>query len=130
MINYFCLDVSGSISQDMFERAQQHLYERARIGVDFVVLFDAQPIGLWPVVQVAASYQDVLSLLTALSVPQEMGRGGTSSKGVPELVKSHASSRSLMSRDCYRLVVLTDGFMLEDDMKVFDEFISLLERVH
>jgi hypothetical protein len=47
-VKYFCLDVSGSMGTDDVRRALSVMADRAK-PTDFVVLFDCEVLGVWPV---------------------------------------------------------------------------------
>lgn len=104
MITVHCVDVSGSMSQEQIEQAQQEVMRRFKPR-DIVVLFD---INFQIVSDLERKFNDYLR-------GNVIGRGGTDPTAAVEFAKKHNA----------RSIIYTDGFILDTDLSKGDEIVIL-----
>ena len=122
---YFCVDVSGSISDQDLEVAIATITARAAGGKqgDYVLLFDAKVHGIWPVEDVLGrSFGEPSDLLRKL-IPQWVGGGGSSSHEVLDAIEAHRKKHGI-EEEAHK-VLLSDLMMLYSDLAIFDEKINI-----
>ena len=117
---YFCLDVSGNMSADTAQMAIEHVIVRARKKGDFLLAFDTQVYGVWPVEEVLGKLTaDAKDLLQTLCGGVK-GRGGADPREALRAVVEHAQTNTI--RDT-QTVLISDGYMF--DAELFGECIKL-----
>jgi len=118
---YFCLDVSGSMSEQQLQMAFEQVATRARKTGDFLVAFDHEPYGILPVEEVLGKLvMDAQDLVRTLC-PAMKGRGGTDARPVLQAVSDHARDHHVLAH----IVLISDGELPNDDLKRFDEFVRI-----
>jgi predicted metal-dependent peptidase len=117
---YFCLDVSGSMCSDDIRRALSIIADHAK-PTDFLLLFDCEVQGIWPVDQaMKLSKTDPETAVERLCTGVNKGRGGTDANPVFVEIEKREGKLSNV-----HTVLLSDGFMGEGQVDTFDEFVNV-----
>ena len=121
-VQYFCLDISGSMGSDDVSLAVEMVQIRSKRG-DFFLMFDSEVYGPWPVEDALGKiYGDPNDMISTLCSKRVVGRGGFDTREVLQTVHLHQQHNRIYGG---KLVLLSDGFMPEENIKVFDEFVKI-----
>lgn len=93
---YFCIDVSGSMSDQDIKNALDAVHARSKPG-DFLTFFDVEAYGPLPVEE---------AFVTAKSDKAVLGRGGTDPLSALQASCEHAQAHGI---DDMHIVIISDG---------------------
>jgi uncharacterized protein with von Willebrand factor type A (vWA) domain len=124
-VKFFCLDVSGSMSNDDLNRALSVMADRAK-PQDYVVLFDCEVVAFEKVEdamrKIRKSPLSLHEAIASICTGPHKGRGGTDARECYQTVCEYQQSHQICDGV---LILLSDGLMPQDQIAVFDEFVDI-----